>query len=45
MGGWGEGGREWVGEVGGGASTIVQGVVGEGSRRRLLVPLLTTRAP
>ena len=28
-----------------GASAIVQGVVGEGSRRRLPVPLLTARAP
>ena len=28
-----------------GASAFVQGVAGEGSRRRLPVPLLTTRAP
>ena len=28
-----------------GASAIVQGVVGEGSRRRLQAPLLTARAP
>ena len=37
---------ETMGETEGtGASAIVPGVVGKGSRKRLPVPLLTTRAP